>query len=261
MKPNQPLPLIAGNWKMNGCHQNILDFGSNLGEQSEALGERPVDIVLCPPAVWVAETAAYMAPTKIRVGAQDCSHLPNGAHTGDISAEMLKRAGCSLCIVGHSERRRDHGETDVLVRAKAEAVLAQGLAVIVCVGETEEERDAGKTLEVVGRQLAASVPNGAASSTTVVAYEPVWAIGTGRTPTMEQIAELHAFLRDSLYERFDYDGFAVRILYGGSVTPDNAKEILHVDHVNGALVGGASLKLDTFWPIVEAAPIPQSAGG
>lgn len=261
MKPNQPLPLIAGNWKMNGFHQDVLDIGARLGENVESLGERPVDVVVCPPTVWVAETAAYLAPTKVRVGAQDCSHLPNGAHTGDVSAEMLKRAGCSLCIVGHSERRRDHGETDALVRAKAEAVLEQGLAVIVCIGETEEEREAGQTLKVVGRQFAASVPDRAASATTVVAYEPVWAIGTGRTPTLDEIAEVHGFLRNSLYERFDYDGFAIRILYGGSVTPDNARDILHVDHVNGALVGGASLKVETFWPIVQAAPIPKSAGG
>ena len=256
---NAPLPLIAGNWKMNGLHNESMALVHELAELHMGLGPKPVDVVICPPFTLLGEIAAYLSATKLLVGAQDCSPLENGAHTGDISAAMLRNTGCACSIVGHSERRRDHGESNELVKAKASSLLANRLSAIICIGETEEERDGGKTLDVVTEQLAGSLPADAASSNVVIAYEPVWAIGTGRTPTSDEIAEVHAHIRELLYEQFDYDGYAMRILYGGSVNPGNAEEILHVKNVNGALVGGASLKADSFWPIVTAAPIPDSA--
>ena len=256
---NAPLPLIVGNWKMNGLHNDAMERVNTIAELHMDMGSRPVDVAVCPPTSLVSEVAAFLSPTQVRVGAQDVSPFPNGPHTGDVSAEMLRNAGCACCIVGHSERRHGHGETDELVLSKAEAVLEKELAAIICIGETQEERDGGKTLEVLSRQLKKSVPERSNSVKTVIAYEPVWAIGTGVTPTMEQIEEAHGHIRQDLYERFDYDGYAFRILYGGSVTPENCKDILLVDHVNGALVGGASLDPDKFWPIVLAAPIPESA--
>jgi len=255
---NAPLPLIAANWKMNGLHNDSMSLAHEIAELHESLGEKPVDIVLCPPFTLLGELAAFLGSTRILVGAQDCSALENGAHTGDISAVMVRNSGCACCIVGHSERRCDHGETSELVKAKATALLAVDVTAIICVGESEEERGAGQTLDVVSTQLAESLPEDAASSNVVIAYEPVWAIGTGRTPTVEEIAEVHAHIRALLYERFDYDGYAIRVLYGGSVNSDNAEDVLKVKNVNGALVGGASLKAETFWPIVVAAPIPES---
>ena len=195
--------------------------------------------------------AEAVGGAPIHLGGQDCHSAASGAHTGDISAPMLRDAGASHVILGHSERRADHGETDALVRAKAEAALTAGLVAVICLGETGDDRDAGRTLDVVGAQLAGSVPDAATGANTVIAYEPVWAIGTGRTPTLGQIAEVHDFLRARLVDRFA-EGAAIRLLYGGSVKPANAAEIFAVANVDGALVGGASLKAQDFGPIVAA---------
>jgi triosephosphate isomerase len=208
--------------------------------------------MICPPATLVAALAGAAAGSSLLVGGQNCHAKAAGAHTGDISAEMLKDAGATAVIVGHSERRADHGETDAIVRTKAEAAHRAGLAAIVCVGETAAERKEGKTLAVVTGQLAGSLPNGATAMNTVVAYEPVWAIGTGLTPTAQDVAEVHATARQALVERYGDEGRRMRILYGGSVKPSNARELLSVANVNGALVGGASLKAEDFLGIVSA---------
>lgn len=240
--------LAAGNWKMNGT-------AAALAEVKALLAAHPApgcEMLLCPPATLLGQMADLAAGTALRVGGQDCHTKTAGAHTGDISAAMLADAGASHVILGHSERRADHGETDALVRAKTEAAWAAGLIAVVCVGETEAERDAGRTLDVVGTQLAGSLPEGASAENTVIAYEPVWAIGTGRTATMEQITEVHAFLRRTLSERFGDEGEKMRLLYGGSVKPGNAGEISALPNVDGALVGGASLKADDFLQIIKA---------
>jgi len=240
--------LAAGNWKMNGT-------AAALSEVSALLAAHPApdcEMLLCPPATLVAQMAALAAGSALAVGGQDCHAKASGAHTGDISAAMLKDAGAAYVILGHSERRADHGEQDALVLAKAEAAVAAGLVPVVCIGETEAERDAGTTLAVIGAQLEGSVPADSTAGTLVVAYEPVWAIGTGRTPTLEQIAEVHAFLRDRLTARIGAEAAGVRLLYGGSVKPSNAVEIFAVPHVDGALVGGASLKAADFGAIVAA---------
>ena len=210
------------------------------------------EILICPPATLLAPAAEALAGSAIRVGGQDCHAKASGAHTGDIAAAQLADAGASHVILGHSERRADHGETDTQVHAKAEAAHAAGLTAIICVGETEAQRDGGQTLEVVGAQLAGSLPDGSSAATTVIAYEPVWAIGTGRTPTLDQIAEVHDDLRRRLLERFGQDGAAFRLLYGGSVKPSNAAEIFAIGNVDGALVGGASLKAADFGAIITA---------
>lgn len=243
-------PLIAGNWKMNGALAAGEAEARALAEQVRA--EKPAaDLALCPPATLVAALAGWLAGSGIAVGGQDCHAKASGAHTGDIAAEMLKEAGASMVIVGHSERRTDHGETDAAVKAKAAAAHRAGLTAIVCLGETLTQRDGGETLKVVASQLRGSLPDDATAANTVIAYEPVWAIGTGRTPTLEQVAEVHALIRQELRARFD-DGAGFRILYGGSVKPDNAKALMAVPEVDGALVGGASLKAADFWPIVAA---------
>ncbi|WP_428247405.1 triose-phosphate isomerase [Ferrovibrio sp.] len=243
-------PLIAGNWKMNGALAAGEAEARALAERVRA--EKPVaDLALCPPATLVAALAGWLAGSGIAVGGQDCHAKASGAHTGDIAAEMLKEAGASMVIVGHSERRTDHGETDAAVKAKAAAAHRAGLTAIVCLGETLAQRDGGETLKVVAGQLRGSLPDDASASNTVIAYEPVWAIGTGRTPTLEQVAEVHALIRQELRARFD-DGAGFRILYGGSVKPDNAKALMAVAEVDGALVGGASLKAADFWPIIAA---------
>ena len=237
--------LVAGNWKMNG-----LAASAAVLDELAALPSPACDVLVCPPATLVARLAGGRFP----VGGQDCHPAAAGAHTGDVAAEMLKDAGASAVILGHSERRADHGETDALVRAKTQAAWRAGLLAVVCVGETEAERDAGRTLERIGSQLDGSIPDGATPERLVVAYEPVWAIGTGRTPTLAEIAEVHGFMRQRLAARFGAavaDG--VRLLYGGSVKPGNAAEIFAVAHVDGALVGGASLKAADFGPIVAAA--------
>ena len=241
-------PLIAGNWKMNGLKASTAEFDAMLAGAS-AIAAR-ADLLVCPPATLIAAFAERARASKaVSVGAQDCHPKASGAHTGDVSAEMLADAGASAVLVGHSERRADHGETDALVRQKAEAVWRAGLTAIVCIGETREQRDAGKTLDVCGAQLQGSLPDNATSGNLVVAYEPVWAIGTGLTPTVGDVEQVHRFIRDKLSERFKGEGAKIRILYGGSVKPSNAAELMAVANVNGALVGGASLKATDFLAI------------
>jgi triosephosphate isomerase len=242
--------LIAGNWKMNGVASSLSD-AAVVAEGAKA-ADGKVDVMLCPPATLLAQMRWQTKGSPLLLGGQDCHPKPSGAHTGDISAAMLKDAGASAVIVGHSERRTDHGETDVLVRAKAEAARAAGLTAIVCIGETEAERDSGATLDVLSRQLAGSVPDGSPADI-VIAYEPVWAIGIGRTPSQADITAAHAHIRARCKERFGAEGSAMRILYGGSMKPDNAAAILKVADVNGGLVGGASLKSADFLAIVKAA--------
>lgn len=247
-------PLIAGNWKMNGLGAEGVALARAV---REGLGEgsNGVEVLLCPPFTLIERVARTVAGSAIAVGGQDCHPKAAGAHTGDVSAPMLKDAGASFVILGHSERRADHGETDALVRAKAEAALAAGLTPIVCVGETLAERDAGRAEAVVEAQLAGSLPEGFARAGGVVAYEPVWAIGTGRTPSEADIAAMHAAIRARLVARFGAAGQGVRILYGGSVKAANAKPILAVPEVGGALVGGASLQAQEFLAIIAAAPV------
>ncbi len=240
--------LAAGNWKMNGT-------SAALAEVKALIADHPApacEMLLCPPATLLAQMAWAAKGSALLVGGQDCHPDASGAHTGDISAAMLHDAGATHVIVGHSERRTDHGETDALVQAKAAAAIAAGLVAIVCIGETEADRDAGRTLEVIGGQLDGSVPASATATTLVLAYEPVWAIGTGRTPTLAEIAEVHAFLRARLTDRIGNEAAGVRLLYGGSVKPSNAAEIFAVRDVDGALVGGASLKAADFGAIVAA---------
>ncbi|WP_371135461.1 triose-phosphate isomerase [Frigidibacter sp.] len=240
--------LAAGNWKMNGMAASLAEFDALVA----AFPAPACEVLICPPATLIARMAARPGAGSVAVGGQDCHAKASGAHTGDISADMLADAGASHVILGHSERRADHAESDAMVRAKTEAAHAADLVAVVCVGETEGERDAGSTLAVIGGQLAGSVPDAATGATTVIAYEPVWAIGTGRTPTNDQIAEVHGFLRAELVARFGAEGEAFRLLYGGSVKPSNAAEIFAIADVDGALVGGASLKAVDFGAIVTA---------
>lgn len=244
-------PLIAGNWKMNGVRASLLEVEKLAGLLAQA--QPRCVVALCPPATLIAAMNRIGAPGGIVIGAQDCHPAASGAHTGDLSAPMLADAGALMAIVGHSERRTDHGETDDLVRAKAIAALAAGLTPIICVGETRAERESGQADAVVSRQLAASVPDQATEADIVIAYEPVWAIGTGLTPTSADIAEMHKSLRDQLVERFGPKGDTIPLLYGGSLKPGNAREILAIDNVNGGLVGGASLLADDFFAIISAA--------
>jgi triosephosphate isomerase (TIM) len=241
-------PLIAGNWKMNGLKAAFSEFEAMLAGSSAVSAK--ADLLVCPPATLISSFAERARGVRtLSVGAQDCHPKPSGAHTGDISAEMLKDAGASAIIVGHSERRTDHGENDILVRQKAEAVWRAGLLAIVCIGETQHQRDAGQTLDICRGQLNLSLPEGSTAANLVVAYEPVWAIGTGRTPTTNDVAEVHAAIREVLLARFGDEGRKMRILYGGSVKPSNAAELMAVANVNGALVGGASLKASDFLAI------------
>jgi len=244
--------LIAGNWKMNGLRADGIALAGELGAKAfgKTLG---CDVAVCPPATLLSKIDRAFDNNDIELGGQDCHADEKGAHTGDISAEMLRDAGCRYVIVGHSERRADHGETDETVRAKAGAVLRAGMTAIVCVGETLAQREAGETLAVVAGQVKGSLPEGASATNTVVAYEPVWAIGTGKTPTLHEIAEVHGQIRATLGEALAAEADGVRILYGGSVNAGNAEAIVGVPSVDGALVGGASLKAEDFWTIVEAA--------
>ncbi|VDC32111.1 triose-phosphate isomerase [Pseudogemmobacter humi] len=240
--------IAAGNWKMNGTK-------ASLEEIRALIGAHPApgcEMLICPPATLIAAAAEAANGSALTIGGQDCHAAASGAHTGDISAAMLADAGASYVILGHSERRADHGETDAQIAARALAARAAGLTAVICLGETEAERDAGRTLDVIGAQLAGSLPEGADAANTVVAYEPVWAIGTGRTPGLEQIAEVHDFLRARLIERFGAGAREMRLLYGGSVKASNAGEIFAVANVDGALVGGASLKAADFGAIVAA---------
>jgi triosephosphate isomerase len=244
-------PLIAGNWKMNGLKSSLGEFEAMLAGASAAASK--ADLLVCPPATLVSCFAKRAGESRtLSVGAQDCHPKPSGANTGDISAEMLADAGASAIIVGHSERRADHNEADALVRQKAEAVWRAGLTAIVCVGETQQQRDQGQTLEICRGQLTVSVPDGARAGNLVVAYEPVWAIGTGLTPTLGDVEQIHRFIRDFLMAQFKEEGSRIRILYGGSVKPSNAAELMAVANVNGALVGGASLKAADFLAIAQA---------
>jgi len=240
-------PLIAGNWKMNGLKASMTEFEAMLAGGKPLAGK--ADLLVCPPATLVAAFAEKARGKQIAVGAQDCHPKASGAHTGDISAEMLADAGASAIIVGHSERRADHGESDALVRQKAEAAWRAGLTAIVCIGETQAQRDGGQALHICGGQLNGSLPDTATAANLVVAYEPVWAIGTGLTPTTADVEQVHRFIRDTLSDRFKDEGTRIRILYGGSVKPSNAAELMAVANVNGALVGGASLKAADFLAI------------
>ncbi len=244
-------PLVAGNWKMNGLKSSQAEFYKMMAGISDQLADA-VDAMICAPATLISPLSDKAAGGAVALGGQDCHAAVSGAHTGDISAEMLKDAGASAVIVGHSERRTDHGESDADVNAKAQAAWRADLVAIVCVGETEAERKAGQAIAVVERQLNGSVPDGATAENTVVAYEPVWAIGTGLTPTAVDVAEMHKAMRDNLEGRFQGEGARMRLLYGGSVKPANAEELMAVDNVNGALVGGASLKADDFLGILAA---------
>jgi triosephosphate isomerase (TIM) len=246
-------PLIAGNWKMNGLKASAAEFEAMLAGASGVAGK--ADLLVCPPATLMAAFAERARASKgLAVGAQDCHPNPSGAHTGDIAAEMLADAGATAIIVGHSERRADHGESDALVRQKAEAAWRAGLVAIVCIGETQHQRDAGQTLDICRGQLRGSLPDGATAGNLVVAYEPVWAIGTGLTPTTGDVEQVHRFIRDFLESKFGGEGARIRILYGGSVKPSNARELMAVANVNGALVGGASLKAADFLAIAAGCP-------
>ena len=251
LRTNGLRPLVAGNWKMNGSRRALRELGM-MSEGYDAGLRAAVDLLVCPPATLMQAASVIALGSRVAVGAQDCHAEEAGAFTGDISAAMLADLGATAVIVGHSERRAGHRETNAQVRAKCEAAWRAGLMAVVCIGETERERDAGKTLGVIGRQLSGSVPDGAGAATAVIAYEPVWAIGTGRTPSNEQIVEVHGAIRKALARRFKAEGRGMRILYGGSVKPSNADEILKLPEVNGALVGGASLKAVDFLGIAAA---------
>ena len=246
---NQRRPLIAGNWKMNGLAAAAATELKALVNEAKGHSAPNCDILICPPATLVREMATITEGSSVDIGGQDCHANESGAHTGDISAEMLKDAGASYCIVGHSERRADHDESNASVKAKAEAAHRGGLIAIVCVGETLAEREGDKTLDIISDQVRNSLPGGATASNTVIAYEPVWAIGTGKTPTPNDVAVVHAHIRKELGALMN-DSDQVRVLYGGSVKGSNAEELMAVENVDGALVGGASLKAVDFWPIV-----------
>ena len=245
-------PLIAGNWKMNGTLREAAALAEAVRAGAPEASAR-ADLLLCPPFVHLHVVAASIAWKAVALGAQDCSAKGKGAHTGDVSAPMLADAGCGYVILGHSERRADHGESDALVRAKAEAAIAAGLVPVVCVGESEAQRDAGEAEAVVAAQIAGSLPDGFTGARGVVAYEPVWAIGTGRTPTENDIAAMHGRMRREVSGRFGTAGATARLLYGGSVKPSNAAAILALPDVDGALVGGASLVAADFLAIAAAA--------
>lgn len=241
--------LAAGNWKMNGTSAALAELDS-LGS---AYPDPSVDIVICPPATLLHRAFEAVSLSGVEVGGQDCHAAASGAHTGDISAQMLADAGAGWVILGHSERREDHGERNDDVRAKASAALDTGLKAIICVGESLQQREAAETLDVIGDQISGSIPDDASVENLIVAYEPIWAIGTGKVPTLEEIGEVHDFIRARLEQRFGEDaGQSVRLLYGGSVKPGNAADIFAVSNVDGALVGGASLKAQDFAGIIDA---------
>ncbi|MEE9455095.1 MAG: triose-phosphate isomerase [Paracoccaceae bacterium] len=242
--------IAAGNWKMHGLKSTLRELEALKSSSSDA----DCDIILCPPATLMAAMAELSTGSGIIIGGQDCHWQETGAHTGDISAEMLADAGAGAVILGHSERRADHRETDASVHQKTLAAWRAGLHAIVCIGETEAQRDAGETLAVIGAQMQGSTPDAATTQNTIIAYEPVWAIGTGRTPTLTEVGEVHDFLRANLVKRFGDDiGNGIRLLYGGSVNPANARDIFAISNVDGGLVGGASLKAADFAQIIAAA--------
>jgi triosephosphate isomerase (TIM) len=243
-------PLVAGNWKMNGTTAQLKEPRLLAGMMRDV--KTKCDILVCPPATLIRRTKAVLKGSKIKVGGQDCHAAASGAHTGDISAEMLKDCGASYVIVGHSERRTNHKETDATVAAKAKAGHRGGLIAIICIGETLDERKGGKTLAVLTEQLKGSIPEGATAANSVIAYEPVWAIGTGLTPTTAEVTEAHTHIRKEIEKIMGEEGAKTRILYGGSVKPSNAEELMGAENVNGALVGGASLKAADFIGIIKA---------
>jgi triosephosphate isomerase len=245
-----PRPLVAGNWKMNGLRASRAELEKIIAGAGARVGA--CDLMVCPPATLLEGFAAAAQGSPVAIGAQDCHAEPSGAFTGDISAEMLRDAGATAVIVGHSERRTLHKESDAEVKAKAEAAARAGLLAILCIGETREEREAGATLARIERQLDGSLPAGLDAAKLVIAYEPVWAIGTGLTPTPKDVAEVHGVIRRRLVRADAAAGAAIRILYGGSVKPSNAAELMAVPDVNGALVGGASLKAEDFLGIAAA---------
>lgn len=241
--------LAAGNWKLNGLMSDLTE----IEQLASLIGSPSAEVLICPPATLISTMVQTAKGSPIKIGAQNCHHAQNGAHTGDISAEMVADAGASYIILGHSERRADYGETNACVRDKTKSAWAAGLTAIVCVGETLDQRKSSNTLDIIGGQLAGSIPDLATAEKLVVAYEPVWAIGTGLTPTLDEIGEVHDFIRARLERRFGEGvGRSVRILYGGSMNPKNVDEIAHVSNVDGGLVGGASLKAVDFAPIVLA---------
>ena len=243
-------PLVAGNWKMNGTTAALREPRLLAGMLRDV--KLKADIMICPPATLIRRAKSVMKGSKVKLGGQDCHAAVSGAHTGDISADMLKDAGATAVIVGHSERRTNHKETDAMVHAKAQAAYKAGLIAIICIGETLDERKGGKTLGVLTDQIKGSVPAGATAANSVIAYEPVWAIGTGLTPTTKEVEEAHAHIRAELAKVMADEGASTRILYGGSVKPTNAVELMSVPNVNGALVGGASLKAVDFIGIIKA---------
>ena len=243
-------PLVAGNWKMNGTTAMLREPRLLAAMMRDV--KTKCDILVCPPATLIRRVKGMLKGSRIRVGGQDCHAAASGAHTGDISAEILKDSGATHVIVGHSERRTNHKETDATVAAKAKAAHRAGIIAIICIGETLEERKGGKTLSVLTSQVKGSIPEGATASNTVVAYEPVWAIGTGLTPTTAEVAEAHTHIRAELTKVMGEEGVKTRILYGGSVKPSNASELMSAANVNGALVGGASLKAADFIGIIKA---------
>ena len=246
--PHQIRPLVAGNWKMNGTRASLAEL-ARIRDAVVGGAAGRAEALVCPPATLVAAAAALCDGTPLRIGGQDCHANAKGAHTGDISAEMLQDAGATYVIVGHSERRMDHQESNATVKAKAEAGLRAGLRVILCVGETRAEREGGRAEAIVGAQLAGSLPSGGSAANLVVAYEPVWAIGTGLTPTAADVAEMHAFIRAELLRHVPGQGDGMRILYGGSVKPGNAAQLMGLANVDGCLVGGASLTAADFGAI------------
>ena len=251
--PQPRRPLIAGNWKMNGLKAEGIELASSLAEHMAAEPDPAFDMVVCPPFTFLEAIGGSIAGTPIGLGAQDCHAAGKGAHTGDVSAGMLADLGCRFVIVGHSERRADHEETDAAVQAKAAAVQAQGMTAIICIGETEEQRDGGNTLDVVKSQLAGSVPEPSAAANTVIAYEPIWAIGTGRTPSTDEVREVHALIRAELTAALGAEeAVGVRVLYGGSMNPENAGDLLALEDVDGGLIGGASLTAEDFWAIAQS---------
>ena len=243
-------PIVIGNWKMNGLKSSVSEF-SRITEGYDPVLRTKVELAICPPFTLLSTFAVVALGSRVFIGAQDCHRNPSGAHTGDVSAEMVADTGATHVIVGHSERRADDLDTNAVVHAKARAARRAGLVAVLCIGESEAEEESGRTLEVLEEQLEASVPDGATADNLIVAYEPIWAIGSGRTPSIEAIASAHASIRANLVRRFGEDGAGMRILYGGSVRPSNATDILSIEHVNGALVGGASLRAVDFLGIAR----------
>lgn len=244
-------PLIAGNWKMNGFRNSLKELQA-MGEGYDVAMRHQLDMLICVPATLLYTAAVSVVGTHVEIGAQDCHMNSVGAHTGDISAMMVADCGGTAVIVGHSERRADHNESNEMIKSKAEAGLRNDLMTIVCIGETEEQRKSGKTLEVLEEQLSESLPDSLNTDLLVIAYEPVWAIGTGMVPSVEDVSDAHEFMRNQLFDHFGEAGQTMRLLYGGSVKPSNAAELMAINNVDGALVGGASLKADDFLGICKA---------